>query len=95
MALIFPDSKCAICELAVDSGGDKYVATSHFIEDETDPLWEFSDAVMHYDCFQSWERREVFVTKYNETMGRIIWGNGTRHRMNADGKIISVKANRE
>jgi hypothetical protein len=82
---------CAICRQPLDTEGD-YIATTHFIGDPNDPLWEFSDAAMHYDCFQQWEHREEFVTKYNSTMGTIVWGNGTRHHMRPDGTIQSVRA---
>jgi hypothetical protein len=68
------------------------VATSHFIGEPTDPLWRFSDAAMHYECFQEWEYRQEFVDKYNATIGKIVWGNGTRHHMKADGLIESIPA---
>jgi hypothetical protein len=90
MALVYEGMTCAICEHPLDIHGP-FVATSHFIGDETDPLWPFSDAAMHYDCFQAWDHREAFVKKYNDTMGQQIWGNGTRHHMNPDGSIVSVK----
>jgi hypothetical protein len=91
MALIYEGMACAICEQPLDIAGP-LVATTHFIDDECDPLWRFSDAAMHYDCFQTWEHREAFVKKYNETIGQVVWGNGTRHHMNADGRVISVRA---
>lgn len=47
---------------------------------------------MHYDCFQGWAMREEFVSLYNSTIGRIRWGNGTRHEMASDGVVRSVPA---
>src|SRR5215208_2156833 len=89
MALIYEGIKCSLCDSVIDLNG-QYVATTHFIQDQNDPLWRHSDAAMHYSCFQNWEHRGVFVAKYNDTIGRIVWGNGTRHYMQPDGKIESV-----
>ncbi len=70
---------------------DEIVATGHFIADSTDPLWRFSDAGMHKDCFLGWDQRQEFIDKYNETIGSITWGNGTYHQMKDDGAIVSLK----
>jgi hypothetical protein len=95
MALIYKGIKCAICgrEIDIDLKGS-YVATTHFIGDSNDPLWRFSDAAMHYECFQAWPHREEFVQKYNSTIGQRVWGNGTRHLMYPDGRVESVLAGR-
>ena len=91
MALIIRGkSKCPICGEALQKD-QRLVATSHFIYDRVDPLWQFSDAGMHYECFQHWPHREIFVSKYNSTMGQNVWGNGTRHHMRPDGVIESVQ----
>jgi hypothetical protein len=91
LALIFKTTKCAICGEVFETDAPR-VATTHFVDDENDPLCRFSDAVMHSSCFQSWEQREEFVRKYNNTIGQIVWGNGTRHHMKADGEIEIVSA---
>lgn len=91
MALLFDEMPCAICKQPL-SRSARRVATSHFIADESDPLWGFSDTAMHYECFQKWEHREEFVDKYNSSLGEVVWGNGTRHHMKADGVIESVPA---
>ena len=89
MALIFPGkSTCPICNTVVGET-EKYVATTHFIGDTADPLWPFSDAVMHRACFLQWQHRQDFVARYNALMGTITWGNGTYHEMQADGTIVS------
>lgn len=89
MALIYDGMTCAICGHPLDIKGP-IVATTHFIEDKNDPLSPCSDAAMHYTCFQNWKHREEFVRKYNDTVGNIVWGNGTRHHMMSDGIITSV-----
>jgi hypothetical protein len=88
---IIGKSKCSICDqvLAPDQ---KRIATTHFIESPSHPLWRYSDSNMHYDCFQDWAMREEFVSLYNSTIGRIRWGNGTRHEMASDGVVRSVPA---
>jgi len=92
--LICGKTQCPICS-AVISSGQPTVATQHFIQTQSNPLWRYSDAAMHYDCFQMWEHREVFIAEYNKTMGQVVWGNGTRHEMQADGTVISLQATAE
>src|ERR1022692_1019287 len=79
-------SKCALCGevVAVD---DALVATSHFIADQTDSLGLSSDAPFHKRCFVSWERREEFIRRYNETMSGHVFGNRKRHHMDDEGFI--------
>lgn len=91
MALILSTSCCAICGRGY-SAIDELVATSAFIGDEADPLWRFSDASMHRQCFLAWDQRPAFVLRFNETVRPWVFGNGTRHYMREDGTIISVPA---
>ena len=91
MALIDDGTECAICGKPLNIK-ERFVATTHFIGDRADPLWRFSDAAMHYSCFQTWEHREAFVNMYNRTIGRTVWGNGTRRFMSDDGIVESVPA---
>ena len=79
-------SKCSICGETLQDRDD-IVATQAFVSDPEDPLWPHSDAGIHRDCFAAWNRREAFVEKYNATVGQVVWGNGTRHHMLADGSI--------
>jgi hypothetical protein len=44
---------------------DRRFATSHFLGPSSD-LWQFSDAVMHFDCYAMWEHRARFVRMYFE-----------------------------
>jgi hypothetical protein len=49
--------------------GDDVVATTHFISDQSDPLWKFSDSGMHRRCYESWEHRDEFTSRYRERLG--------------------------
>lgn len=50
MALFIPGMSCCICgEKMVD--GHKVMMQPAFIHNAKDPLFQFNDAVMHYDCF--------------------------------------------
>src|SRR5713226_7527119 len=74
MALIsFGETPCALCQKVIDKDDD-LVATSHFITDPADPLCRFSDAGMHRRCFRAWDQREAFIRRFNETVGRRVWG---------------------
>ena len=91
MALIFPGkTQCSICGDVIMSE-DEIVATSHFIADQNDPLWRFSDSAMHRACFADWNFRTAFVAKFNSIVGPITFGNGTYHHMEPDGTIAVLK----
>jgi len=93
MALILRGkTTCAICQLTLEKD-DEIVATSHFITDKSDPLWRYSDAAMHRRCFLSWDARVQFVERFNSSVGRIVWGNGTQHHMLDDGTIVQRRVN--
>ncbi len=93
MAIIYPVICCAICEKVISDEllcDRDYVATTHFIGDtiedgcqghRTHELWRFSDTAMHSDCFIAWDKRADFVQLYNDTIGKLTWGNGTYHHM--------------
>jgi hypothetical protein len=90
MALLIRDKTvCSICGEIISSSDD-VVMTSHFIRDQDDPLWRFSDSVIHRKCFLSWEHRAKFVARYNQDVGSITWGNGTYHHMQDDGSIQTL-----
>ncbi|KQW51210.1 MULTISPECIES: hypothetical protein [unclassified Roseateles] len=87
--LILGVSTCPLCDQPIE-GGQETVATTHFIESPMHPLWCYSDSVMHYGCFRTWEQRQLFVAEYNRLFGSRIWGNGTRHPMAEDGTVTTV-----
>lgn len=83
MALIITGkSLCAICGEVI-AKGDEVVATSHFLG-PSEPLHRYSDAPFHKRCFLTWDRREEFVTRYNDVTRGI-----ALHHMAADGSFIS------
>ena len=67
--------------------GDDITATSHFIADEQDPLWRFSDSAMHRSCFLAWDHRAEFVAKFNRIVEGMTFGDGTYQHMESDGVI--------
>jgi hypothetical protein len=88
--ILLGKTECSICGVVLNEDDD-LVATTHFIADQNDPLWRFSDSAMHRSCFLEWEHRLGFVKKYNDTIGAITWGNVTYHYMEADGHISVLK----
>lgn len=90
--LIRGKTACSICD-AVISSSDDVVMTSHFIRDQADPLWRFSDSAMHRHCFLSWLHRAEFVARFNRDFGSVTWGNGTYHHMEEDGTILILPRN--
>jgi hypothetical protein len=83
---------CSICGVVINDT-DAIVASTHFIGDQNDPLWRFSDSAMHCGCFLAWPLRETFVERYNATVGTVTWGNGTYHRMEPNGNISVLERN--
>lgn len=93
MALIFIGrSKCAICDSTIESA-DGCVATSPFVTDPDDPLWRFSDAVMHRRCFLGCADRESIVRRFNQAKSSCILPDGSHHEMTPEGEIVVVTAN--
>lgn len=87
--LILGHTDCPLCDNVIATG-QRYVATLHFLQDQSHPLWRYSDAAMHYDCFQRWPCREEFVAEYNRTIRRLI--PGSRSHMKADGTTTTRSA---
>jgi hypothetical protein len=58
-------TECPLCREAIGKD-DEVVGTTHFIADQTDPLWQFSDAAFHKKCFDAWEHRDEFLARYEE-----------------------------
>ena len=68
VALFSVNMPCSLCREPIRVGDD-IVGTTHFIGDATDPLWRYSDSVMHRRCFDAWEHRDEFARRYRQTMG--------------------------
>ena len=60
MALIFINMPCSLCREPIRVGDD-IVATTHFISNGSDPLFCFTDSVIHRVCFDHWEFRDEFT----------------------------------
>lgn len=73
MALIYKGIRCSICHRVVEDTKVDVVATTHFISDPNDPLYEFSDSLMHRRCFDAWEHREVFMARYRKFLSEPHW----------------------
>ena len=63
MAIIFPDSTCALCGELLDR---PYTATSGVAFPLSDPLYRYCDAPLHFDCLERWPERPVFSAAYFE-----------------------------
>ena len=64
MALIlFGRTECPLCSKPIQEG-DEYEAFAHFIDNDKDPFWKYSDAVFHRPCFEKWNQRDIFLKRY-------------------------------
>ena len=91
MALIIRGkTECPLCHQVI-AADDDIVATSHFIADPQDWLWQYSDAAFHRRCFAAWDRREEFVRRFNEAVRPFVFCNGKRHHMQGNGDIVQVE----
>ncbi len=63
MALIHPNSVCAICGEKLDR---PYTATSGVAFPREHRLYRYCDAPLHYDCFETWADRKAFAGRYFE-----------------------------
>lgn len=61
-------TKCLLCEKIIFKE-DTLVAFTHFLTDRSDPLWKFSDSILHKDCFEKWEHKEEFRAKHKASTG--------------------------
>ena len=86
MALIaYGRSRCPLCNGILADTPDM-VATSHFIADPSDPLFRYSDAGMHRDCFVAWPHRFEFTTRYNAVQTPAL-DTGLQKYMQPDGRM--------
>ena len=70
MALLtWGTSRCSICRELLCSG-ELIITTTHFLDDESDPLSRFSDTGMHLECFEKWEHAAEFAARYEAKLGR-------------------------
>jgi hypothetical protein len=63
MALVeFGVTACPLCQQPINEPED-FIAFPHFIEDEQDSLWPYSDAAFHKWCFDEWSRKSEFLER--------------------------------
>lgn len=87
MALVIRGkTQCAICGKTIEQE-DSIVMCPHFIADQSDPLWRFSDAAFHQFCFINWELKGSFVAKFNQVARPYAFGNSKYNFMRDDGVI--------
>jgi hypothetical protein len=84
---------CALCGEAIRPDEDAFV-TPDFLSDESDPLWRFSDAALHRPCFLVWERRKIFVARYNRIARRLAALDGSYLHLSSEGDLQLRRAPR-
>jgi len=62
-------TECLLCHEVIGKD-DEVVGTTHFIADQADPLWRYSDAAFHKKCFDAWEGRDEFLARYEDHIRR-------------------------
>ena len=65
---LFSGQPCPLCGRKM-THDEHLFATSHFLGPESD-LWEFSDAVIHWDCYAAWEHQARFARLHFEVVRR-------------------------
>lgn len=69
MALITPGTKCAICGELI--AGRSAVSFPHFSRNRKDPLFLFTDATVHRDCFEASPLRDQVRHRVDERKRRM------------------------
>jgi hypothetical protein len=65
MALFFPGMTCPLCHKPMDSKND-VIMFSPFVANRRDPLYFFSDIVMHRACFDRHDLAEAALQRSHE-----------------------------
>src|SRR4051812_8759549 len=60
-------SDCAIFGLPLT---DPVFATTHFIHNQAERLYSFSDAGMHWECYANWKYQRRFAKQYFEAVAQ-------------------------
>ena len=83
-------TECSVCSRVIHHE-DEIVSTPHFISDEQDALWRFSDSAIHRSCFLEWDHRAEFVARYNQIVSVVTSCNGAYHHMESNGNITVLR----
>jgi hypothetical protein len=84
---------CALCREAVRPDDD-VVLTPDFLANDNDPLWRFTDAVLHRPCFLVWDLRKTFVARHNQLARQLVADDGSYPFMTSEGDIVQRKGGR-
>lgn len=77
MALILVGkTKCPLCDNILEDG-QEIVSFSSFVSNELDPLWLFSDAAFHSDCFDHHPLSTEAIARHEEMRKKTAPGNRT------------------
>lgn len=64
------------------------VITPDFLADDTDPLWPYTDAVLHRPCFLVWPERKILIARYNLMARRLVADDGSYPQMTGEGEMV-------
>jgi hypothetical protein len=83
---LFCGQECPLCGVKMKNS-DRLFGTSHFLGPNSD-LWQFSDAVVHWDCYAKWEHRARFGRMYFEAKRE--WSGHSSYWgvVHADGQVF-------
>lgn len=65
-------SECPLCDKVLVK---PIFATSHFIADQSDRLYPYSDAAMHWSCYANWKYQKRFANQYFEAVANSKYKN--------------------
>lgn len=84
---------CVVCGKSLLESDD-VILTLAFIADPEDPLWKYSDAGFHRQCFLECPSRPEIVQRFNETSAVLKPEDGPllRLSMHDDGTLESVES---
>lgn len=82
-------TRCSLCSRLLNPA-EEITAFGHFIADQSDPLWRFSDSAMHRSCFVAWPKKEEFRARQNADYRRVVYPDQTIFRLEEYGDLIKV-----
>lgn len=83
---LFYGQPCPLCGVKM-TDNDRLFATSAFLVPDSD-LEEFSDAVMHWDCYAQWEHRARFGRMYFEAKRKLSGHNDYWSVAHSDDQLL-------
>jgi len=86
MALFYDGLPCTLCGEEM-TNADQLFSTSHFLGPDSD-LWEYSDAIMPWDCDARWEHQARFGQMYFEANRQCSDQNGPWGVAHSDDQLM-------